>query len=112
MVRIKFFRREDGDLTGFVADGHTGYADRGSDVICAAVSVLTTATILGLEARLNLTPDVAIDEERGYLECHLDPQTPSNLWDRAQDLLETLALSVRAIANDHSQYVGVEEVVR
>lgn len=112
MVRIKIFRGEDEAITGFVADGHADFADHGFDVVCAAVSVLATVTVLGLQARLKLSPDVKIDEERGYLECHLDRTIPPDLWRRAQDLLETMALGLRDIACEHSQYVQLEEVVR
>lgn len=111
MVRIKLFRSQDGQLTGFVADGHAEFAEEGSDVICAAVSVLCTVTVLGLQARLKLSPDVQVDDDTGYLACHLDPDTtPQDVWGRAQDLLETMALGLREIAYEHSHYVQVEEV--
>lgn len=110
MVRIELFRCEDGSLCGFRAEGHTGYAARGSDIVCAAVSALTTVTVLGLEQRLGLEPYVAVDEERGYLECRLDRErTPAEAWARAQDLLETLALGLNEIAKDYSSYVRVKE---
>ena len=114
LVRIRFFRREGvGDLTGFDAEGHTGYAERGSDIVCAAVSALTTVTVLGLQARLGLDPLVEVDEESGRLACRLDPEaTGYEMWVRAQDLLETLALGLREIENDYPGYVMVEEVGR
>lgn len=112
MVRIKIFRDEQEAITGFVADGHSGYEDRGLDVVCAAVSVLTTVTVLGLQARLRLTPRVVVEEERGYLECHLDRAIPLDLWNRAQDLLETMTLGLREIAYENAQFVQLEEVVR
>lgn len=110
MVHIRLFRDEDGDLTGFIADGHTGYAARGSDVVCAGVSVLTTVTVLGLQARLKLSPEVRVDHDQGYLECHLDRRMPAELWVRAQDLLETMVLGLHEIAREHSKYVCVKEV--
>lgn len=114
MVTIRLYRRPgSGDLTGFDASGHTGYAARGSDIVCAAVSALTTVTVLGLQARLGLDPHVEVDEERGRLICRLDPgSTDGALWQRAQDLLETLALGLREIERDYRDYVLVEEVVR
>lgn len=111
MVRVKLLRVEDGSLGGFVAEGHSGFAARGNDVVCAAVSALTTVTVLGLQARLKLSPRVEVDDDRGYLECRLDPSTiPDALWFRAQDLMETMALGLHEIANDYSKYIQVEEV--
>ena len=34
---VAFFRRADGILTGYRAQGHTGYAEAGSDIVCAAI---------------------------------------------------------------------------
>ncbi|MBQ4224751.1 MAG: ribosomal-processing cysteine protease Prp [Oscillospiraceae bacterium] len=37
MITANFFR-EDDSLTGFHLHGHSGYAEEGSDIVCAAVS--------------------------------------------------------------------------
>ncbi len=111
MVRVQLLRDEDGALVGFRADGHTGFAERGEDIVCAAVSALTTVTVLGLQARLDLSPNVQVDDDRGYLECRLDRSSISApLWARAQDLLETLALGLGEIGKDYVEYICVEEV--
>ena len=39
MIRIVFYLADAG-LTGFRAHGHAGYAESGSDIVCAAVSAL------------------------------------------------------------------------
>ena len=114
MVKVKLYRRpEPGRLDGFEAPGHSGYAERGSDIVCAAVSALTTVTVLGLQARLGLDPVVEVDDESGWLLCRLDPEeVEPGLWQRAQDLLETMALGLHEIARDYSDYIDVEEVAR
>lgn len=114
MVKVKLFRRPgEGDLTGFEAAGHTGYAERGSDIVCAAVSALTTVTVLGLQARLGLSPAVQVDDDSGWLLCRLEPKRiPPDLWERAQDLLETMALGLKEIEKDYGDYIDVEEVAR
>lgn len=40
MTRITLFRSRSHAI-GFEAEGHTGYAEEGSDIVCAAVSALT-----------------------------------------------------------------------
>ena len=37
MTRVEFFDHE-GRITGFCCSGHSGYAEEGSDIVCAAVS--------------------------------------------------------------------------
>lgn len=114
MVKVTLFRRRGrGDLTGFEATGHSGYAERGNDIVCAAVSALTTVTVLGLQARLGLSPAVHVDDATGWLRCRLEPGKISpDVWERAQDLLETMALGLKEIAKDYADYVQVEEVAR
>ena len=48
MTKIAFIHSE-GVLVGFDAHGHTGYADAGEDIVCAAVSALTQATVIGMQ---------------------------------------------------------------
>ena len=40
---------EGGFITGFTATGHTGYAEEGEGIVCAAVSAITRAAMMGLE---------------------------------------------------------------
>ena len=38
MTTVKFALDEDGNILEFSAKGHSGYAEEGSDIVCAAVS--------------------------------------------------------------------------
>ena len=69
---------EDERITGFSVSGHSGYAEAGSDIVCAAVSAVVTmaeATINDVcgakakvrvkeaDARITLTLPASCDEE-------------------------------------------------
>lgn len=112
MVRVELYRRRsDRALVGFRASGHSGYAEQGEDIVCAAISALTTVIVLGLEERLGLTPDVAVDEESGYLSCKLELDSlDEGVRLRSQDLLETLSLGLHEIEKDYPEYLIVKEV--
>ncbi len=62
MIRFKFFRSSEA-ITGFAVAGHAGYAEKGSDIVCAAVSsaaYLTANTLtdfLGADAAVSVEPD-------------------------------------------------------
>ena len=78
MTRCEFFTEED-RITGFSVSGHSGYAEAGSDIVCAAVSAIVTmaeATINDVcgakakvrvreqeNARITLTLPASCDEE-------------------------------------------------
>lgn len=48
MISVRLVRDADGAFVSCTADGHSGYAEPGSDIVCSAVSVLvrTTARVL------------------------------------------------------------------
>ena len=77
MIRAEFYEKK-GLLTGFKFSGHSGYADAGSDVVCAAVSsaVQLTANILdefGLKPQINVGDNVieCICEDGGEIPPRL-----------------------------------------
>jgi len=69
MIEI-IIHRKNNQYTGFVSEGHAGYAEEGYDIICAAVSVLTVNTINSIEA---FTSDhFAVRQGDGLIEFILE----------------------------------------
>ena len=77
MTKCEFFTEED-RITGFSVSGHSGYAENGTDIVCAAISAIVTmaeATINDVcgakakvrvkeaDARITLTLPASCDEE-------------------------------------------------
>ena len=77
MTKCEFFTEED-RITGFSVSGHSGYAEAGADIVCAAISAIVTmaeATINEVcgakakvrvkeaDARITLTLPASCDEE-------------------------------------------------
>ncbi|HIQ68061.1 MAG TPA: ribosomal-processing cysteine protease Prp [Candidatus Faecousia excrementigallinarum] len=102
MTRCEFFM-EDDRITGFSISGHSGYAEAGADIVCAAISAVTAmveATVNEVcgakakvrvkeaDARITLTLPTVCDEEASvqavlagmmlYL-CNLRDEYPENL---------------------------------
>ena len=48
MTRVTLFR-EGERIYGCRAEGHSGWGEEGEDIVCAAVSVLTTTCVNALE---------------------------------------------------------------
>ncbi len=108
MIRAVFYRDGQGAITRFEISGHAGFAERGEDIVCAAVSALSQAAILGLEEVLDLVPEVELDEE-GRLVCQLPAEVPADVARAAQAILETARVGIQAIAGEYDDYVRVEE---
>ena len=66
MTKVVFLRRR-GQLVGFEATGHSGYADEGSDIVCAAVSAVTQTAAIQAQTVLNMKNAVTPDEDKALL---------------------------------------------
>ena len=104
---VSFFRRPDGALMGYRAQGHTGYAEAGEDIVCAAVSALTQTTLNGLQNVLKAPVMFEIDDEAAILEARLTPQATEAQVQAAQLLLETLLEGLRAIERSYPRNVRI-----
>ena len=64
MTRIEFFSQDDW-ISGFCGQGHSGYAEEGSDIVCATVTTAisiaanTITDVLGVRAKLKVKDDEA-----------------------------------------------------
>ena len=61
MTKIVFFR-SGGIFYGFEEQGHTGYADAGEDVLCAALSAMTMLIINTVEVAYASDVEYTVDE--------------------------------------------------
>ena len=61
MTKIAFIHSE-GVLVGFDAHGHTGYADAGEDIVCAAVSSAAYLTANTITDILHIPAEIDVGE--------------------------------------------------
>lgn len=104
---VTFYRRSDGALIGYQAGGHSGYAEAGTDIVCAAVSALTQSTLNGLVNVLKVPTLFDIDDQRAFIEAKLSPEATEEQVSQAQLLLETLLQGLQAIERDFSRNVRI-----
>ena len=107
MTKCEFYR-EGERITGFSVSGHSGYAEAGSDIVCAAISAavsLAEATINDVcgakakvrvkeaDARVTLTLPASCDEEESV-----------------QAVLAGMMLTLCSMRDDYPDYIEVLEV--
>ena len=107
MTRCEFFTEGD-RITGFSVSGHSGYAEAGQDIVCAAISAVVTmaeATINDVcgakakvrvkdeQARITLTLPVSCDEE-----------------ETVQAVLAGMMITLAGMRDDYPDYIEVLEV--
>ena len=104
MTNIKFYYNAN-KIIGFECDGHSGYAESGSDIVCASISALTGACHLGLTEVLGLNVDFKRNLKKGYFSLILNKTEDI---EKAQVLFKTLMLSITEIEKEYSEFVKIE----
>ena len=66
MTTVTIYQNKNGIYKGFELSGHAGYAKSGADIVCAAISMLTTNTINSIET---FTDDFFSYEENEETGC-------------------------------------------
>mgnify|MGYP002612105483 CR=1 FL=1 len=65
------FRMEGDRITGFDSTGHSGYAEEGEDIVCAAVSSAVNLVNATVNDVLGLAAAVRVDPDNAWLSFHL-----------------------------------------
>ncbi len=63
MIRASFYTTPEGELTGFSLRGHSGLAESGSDILCAAVSSAAFMAANTLLEIVHVSPTALIAED-------------------------------------------------
>ena len=104
---VTFMKRSDGALIGYSAIGHSGYAEAGADIVCAAISALTQTTLNGLANVLKAPVMFDIDDQRAFIEAELTPEASEAQIEQAQLLLVTLLEGLQAIQRGYPRNVRI-----
>ena len=71
MIKVEIYMTE-GSHRGFMAEGHAGFAESGSDIVCSAASALMINSINSIEDFTNAGFTLESDQEKGgYLKFML-----------------------------------------
>lgn len=92
-------------IIGLSVEGHTGYAQSGHDIVCAAVSSLSITCVNALEAVAGVCPLVQQDELSGTLSIRLADAPSAQAAHDAQVILRSTLLGYRDIAQAYPKYM-------
>ena len=90
-------------IVGFTAKGHSGYAQHGEDVVCAAVSALTQTAYLGVAELVGAQVDFKMKD--GALRLMLPSGLEPEKREKAELILGTMVLGLRSIEENYSDYL-------
>ena len=108
MITVTFFAKEiEQDvkvnletLTGFRIEGHAGFAKKGKDIVCAAVSALVMNTMESIRLLSSDVFDYEEDEEKGISDFRIisDPTSPET-----KVLFQSLVIGLKGIQDEYGK---------
>ena len=104
MITATLYLEETG-ITACRVEGHSGWGNAGSDIVCAAVSILGCTCVNALESVCGIIADVTENDE-GILSFRL-PEITAAENERAQILMGALKQGLTDLAEEYPQNVRI-----
>ncbi len=108
MTNIILYAKKDGTIFGLQSKGHAGFGMRGTDVVCASVSILVINTINSIQ---KLTSDKC-NEKVNSRKATIDFEIDGDVSPQSALLFKSLKLGLEGIAAEYpgNVKITVEEV--
>ena len=106
MIRINIVRDKKGFIWEFAVEGHSGFSDPGSDIICSAVSAVAYTAVGALDELADIRGHV---EKPGFMKCSIPVGIDPDRESRAQVILEAMTVGFKQIEREYEEYVSVFE---
>ena len=107
MTRCEFFTEGD-RITGFSISGHSGYAEAGQDIVCAAISAVVTMAEATINDVCGAKAKVRVKDEQARITLTLPAICDEE--DSVQAVLAGLMLYLCSLRDDYPDYIEVLEV--
>ena len=107
MTRCEFFTEED-RITGFTVSGHSGYAEAGQDIVCAAISAVVTMAEATINDVCGAKAKVRVKEEDARITLTLPASCDEE--ESVQAVLAGMLVTLCSLRDDYPDYIEVLEV--
>ena len=99
---------EDDRITGFSVSGHSGYAESGADIICAAISAVVTMAEATINDVCGAKAKVRVKEDDARVTLTLPASCDEE--ESVQAVLAGMMLTLCSMRDDYPDYIEVLEV--
>ena len=99
---------EDDRITGFSVSGHSGYAEAGQDIICAAISAVVTMAESTINDVCGAKAKVRVKEEDARVTLTLPASCEEE--ESVQAVLAGMMLTLMGMRDDYPDFIEVLEV--
>ena len=109
MTRVTIYKNTADECVGFKVCDHAGYAEEGSDIVCAAISILVINTMNSIEQFTDVDFSQEVNEEEASIKFLLDETTHDTSL-----LLDAMVLGLQTMEDNenYTEYIDLifEEV--
>lgn len=99
MITVRFYVLES-EFIGFELSGHSGYAEEGSDIVCAAVTSCAYMTANTVTDIIGVKADIEVSD--GFMSLTVSLADAP----RVKDIFNGFRLHINALAGDYSEYIA------
>ncbi len=108
MIKAEIFRNYNYVICGFKLSGHAGFAEEGSDIVCAAVSMLVINTVNCIEEFTEENFNYSADNnDGGYIDFNMPAIKNGAVNHDAELLLESMLYGLKNVEKEYSQYIKI-----
>ena len=107
MTRCEFFT-EGERITGFSVSGHSGYAEAGKDIVCAAISAIVTMAEATINDVCGAKAKVRVKDEDARITLMLPASCDEE--ETVQAVLSGMLVTLLSFKEDYPDYIEVLEV--
>ena len=109
------FYKTNGFYYGFEEQGHTGFAESGEDILCAALSSMTMLIINAIEVTYDSRVDYTIDEKTTDIRLIAKSALPQYESDARKQfaisgLIQAYFYQLMDLVEDYYEYLDVREI--
>ena len=101
------FHSADNRIDGFVVEGHSGYAEAGTDIVCAAVSAAVGLAECTINEVLGLGAPVKASEKNARISLKLPAKLDGANEHTCQNLLAGLLVYLQAMGEEYPENLTI-----
>ncbi len=101
--------KQKSNIIAIEATGHSGYAESGKDIVCAAISTLTQSLINGLIQVVRIKPEYVIDEKAPRLYVALPKGLKQEQMELCQILMKSTYNSLKDVSVGYPEFIKLKE---
>ena len=107
MTKITIFRKGRAFISGFKVEGHSGYSEKGSDIVCSAITTATMTAVNGITDVVGVRARTKVRD--GFLECILPDKLSATEEYGVNILMNSMYLTLKNIEQQYKDYIVIIE---